>query len=573
MNIFNNAKKSKSGSGSKKLQPGTAARHPSPGEWQTGDLILGRYKIREIIKGGMGIIYITHDTILDKSWTRNFVPSQDFAIKTFQDTFLGNQAARDRFVTEAETWVSLERHSNIVFANFVTRIEGKPYIFLEYLDGGDLYHYLGKLPVPAVLDCAIQICCGMDYAYKKLGVIHRDLKPSNIIGHNIQPMLKLLRENNKGRFQMKAHYKEWKVTDFGLVKAVQPGGLSIQESIPAAISQGMGTWQYMPPEQFSAFTQQQHNYNQGEVTTRSDIYSFGVTLFHVITGKLPFNNVDEIYGKNTPEIQSTQGHPVPEELKLLINKCMNKYPANRYGTFEELKNELANLYKKYPLELKSAKGKVFYKGLYSGIEGKFTLNDWVHKGFSFEHLQKHADALACYGKALAIKKNNPHALLGKAGCLYNTGKYQEALEYYNRVIRARRIADTGWIGKGNTFIMLKKTEDALKAYDKAIAITPENHDAWYDKGLCLVNNMKDFTEAEICFEKAITLDGINYLSWYMKAYCLDLLKRSNEAAAAYKKCIELAPVDFNLLNFAKDYVQQHGTNSKAPIEASIGKTI
>ena len=92
-------------------------------KWQIGDRITDRYKILSIKKGGMGVVYIARD-----NWS-----NQIFAIKTFQDKFIWNSELINRFLNEAEIWVNLEKHTNIVFANFVQIIEGKPCIFLEYI--------------------------------------------------------------------------------------------------------------------------------------------------------------------------------------------------------------------------------------------------------------------------------------------------------------------------------------------------------------------------------------------------------------------------------------------------------
>ena len=153
----------KQGEAGSQLQTGLVQNNPKP--WEIGYKILNRFKILDIIKGGMGIVYIVHDN----KWNRKF------AIKTFQDKFLWDEKVIQRFMAEAETWTELERHTNIVFANFVIRVEGKPLIFLEYIDSGDLNHFIGKMGITESLDFAIQFCSGMEYVYQKNGIIHRDI--------------------------------------------------------------------------------------------------------------------------------------------------------------------------------------------------------------------------------------------------------------------------------------------------------------------------------------------------------------------------------------------------------------
>jgi len=141
----------------------------------------------------MGIVYIAHDHEWDKI----------IAIKIFQDKFLWDEDVIQKFMAEAETWIELERHTNIVFANCVSRIEGKPLLFLEYIDSGNLEQFIGKFTIEESLDFAIQFCNGMEYAYQKLGVIHRDIKPGNVMAQ----------KDPRFRFGY-----AFKITDFGLVK-------------------------------------------------------------------------------------------------------------------------------------------------------------------------------------------------------------------------------------------------------------------------------------------------------------------------------------------------------------------
>jgi serine/threonine protein kinase len=144
------------------LEPTPERRKPMRRAFNVGDKILNRYEVKAVLGDGMDDVYIA----LDTEW------KQLFAIKTFKDEYLGSEEAINRFMREAETWVDLERHTNIVFANFVQKIPreyGKPYIFLEFIYGDaryglDLRRYIGHLDIPQTLDFAIQFCNGMNYA-------------------------------------------------------------------------------------------------------------------------------------------------------------------------------------------------------------------------------------------------------------------------------------------------------------------------------------------------------------------------------------------------------------------------
>ena len=224
--------------------------------WQVGDRIRDRWEIHNILHGGMGIVYIVYDHEFH-------VP---LAAKTFQDEiFACNPAIADRFTQEALAWVNLDMHQNITQACFVQTIGSKPFVFLEYVSGGDLGGWIGTPrlmeDLPQVLRFAIQLCDGMTHALAKGIKAHRDIKPQNC----------LITQNYI-----------LKVTDFGLAKVCDDAntadwrsgstdaevqGLSIGLSRTGT---GAGTCHYMAPEQFN---------DAKHVDGRADVYALGVTLF------------------------------------------------------------------------------------------------------------------------------------------------------------------------------------------------------------------------------------------------------------------------------------------------------
>ena len=191
--------------------------------WQTGDKIGGRYEVHHIRKGGMGIVYLCYDHESQKP----------IVLKTFQDIFLSEKSQTERFMWEAETWVRLEKHMNIVRAYYVEKIEDKPYIFMEYIlgeepFGPELSSWIrGKgLNLSLSLNFGVQFCSGMLHAQKKFETmnrpfVHRDIKPSNI---------------------MVTRDRIVKVTDFGLVKAFQSLGRNRAEAgrSKAGRAEGLG---------------------------------------------------------------------------------------------------------------------------------------------------------------------------------------------------------------------------------------------------------------------------------------------------------------------------------------------
>lgn len=304
--------------------------------WQVGDKIKGRYEIFQILggpsKSGMGIVYVCYDPESKSA----------FALKTFQDRYLQDKAARDRFTLEAESWVKLEKHYNIVRAFFVETIEGRPYILIEYVVGDEQYgtdlsgwiyggglQKDGKPNLPLILNFSIQFCHGMMHAQQKfyeMGKIfvHRDIKPQNTLV---------------------SQDKVVKVTDFGLVKTFTELG----EDIPSEFVGGernrrlnwsksgnvCGTPPYMSPEQCRG---------KKEIDARSDVYAFGCVLYEMLTGRYIFKTPkpeEFIYHHLYTKPESPAVHP---ELDRIVLKCLEKSPGNRYGDFIELEKELNNIY-------------------------------------------------------------------------------------------------------------------------------------------------------------------------------------------------------------------------------------
>ena len=229
--------------------------------WKIGDVIKKRWEIHRILCGGMGSVFIVYD----REW------SEPFAVKTFHDALLAsNPRVAERFAEEAHTWINLDVHENIAQAKFVQQIEGKPYLFLEYVSGGDLLAWMIKNrlrnDVPLIARFAIHFCDGMVHAISKGIHVHRDIKPQNC----------LITED-----------KVLKITDFGLAKAFDNIPVERSKISPESIAIGVtqtgtaaGTCTHMAPEQFD---------DSKRVDTRADIYSFGITLFQMVTGVLPFN--------------------------------------------------------------------------------------------------------------------------------------------------------------------------------------------------------------------------------------------------------------------------------------------
>src|SRR5580692_7922201 len=222
-------------------RPSSSAEYQSEGRFLPGRLLASRYRIIALVgKGGMGEVYRADDLTL----------GQPVALKFLPDEAARDQGLLDRFKNEVRVARRVS-HPNVCRVYDVGDVEGHTFFTMEYVDGEDLASLLrriGRLPEDKALDIARQLCAGLAAAHAK-GVLHRDLKPANI-------ML-------DGRGQVV-------ITDFGLAGVVdQIQGAEVRSGTPA----------YMAPEQLAG----------KEVSTRSDIYSLGLVLYEVFTGKRAFS--------------------------------------------------------------------------------------------------------------------------------------------------------------------------------------------------------------------------------------------------------------------------------------------
>ena len=340
-----------------------------------GDWIAGRYEIFAVHPGGMGVVYVAIDQLGPPG--RSVV-----AIKTLRDEWLLDAEWKARFAAEGHLWVGLGSHPNIVHAHSVEVFDGKPHILLELVTGGDLRKRIGtpELDASTALDLGVQFCLGMEHAIRQGLRCHRDVKPGNL---------------------MIARDGTLKITDFGLavirdeacaesprssdgtipLADVTPAGLidfddpadrppPPLEPIPDAgaaiettariLAEGLvargddssritqtgsllGTLPYMAPEQFR---------DSKAVDVRADIYAFGIVLFEMLTGTLPFRGrtIARLDRAHTNYAPPSVVPSIPrrhakeaEAIDEIVQRCLKKERGERYETVEDLRRALTHV--------------------------------------------------------------------------------------------------------------------------------------------------------------------------------------------------------------------------------------
>lgn len=262
-----------------------------PMSFETGTHI-GSYVISEKLgQGGMATVYKAHHERLDRY----------VAIKVLHPAFKDNDDFLKRFTREAQVVAKLE-HPNIVPVYDFAEHDGYPYLVMRYVEGETLKDTLnrGQLSRQEIIRIAQGIADGLDYAHQQ-GVLHRDIKPSNI-----------LMTNGGGIY----------IADFGLARMTQAGESTMSQDMI------MGTPQYISPEQAKG---------SENLDGRTDIYSFGIIVYEMVTGQVPFQS-DTSYSIIHSQIFDAPPNPrtintdVSPELETVLLNVLNKEPENRYPT-------------------------------------------------------------------------------------------------------------------------------------------------------------------------------------------------------------------------------------------------
>ncbi len=287
-----------------------------------GRVLADRYRLEELIgRGAMGRVYRAKHILLDAP----------VAVKFLSQTLL-NQKMRDRFKREARACFLLGQKSKhiVQVLDYGVSEDEVPFYVMEYLEGRDLGAIVKRetIPLPRFLNLAHQICLGLQAAHQGIlledrmcPIVHRDIKPSNLL---------VVQDPDMG--------ESVKILDFGIAKLMQGDS--------AQTSHFMGTLAYSSPEQMEG----------KELDGRADLYSFGVVMFEMLSGKMPLRAETHSFGswykvhRDSPPLTFAEARPglkVPKPLESLILQCLAKNPDDRPSSVNDILQALEPMEHRY----------------------------------------------------------------------------------------------------------------------------------------------------------------------------------------------------------------------------------
>jgi len=511
-----------------KLPPLRPQPTPLP-NWHTsaplkkGDRIGSTFNIYDVLgRGGFGIVYLVYDLELRKIC----------ALKTFRDELLADPQARLAFKREASHWVDLGAYPYILSAHSVLEILHRLYVRMDYVAPDEegrvsLAHCLRgnsrtKIELEKQLEWGVQFCLGMEHANKHGISCHRDIKPENILITS-DGVLKI---SDFGLAVVSEAASSGEISRSSQANASEDGyiGLSL---VKAGKRNLCGTPGYIPPEVY-----------RGEVAdVRSDLYSFGLVLWqmaaqspvprfsqHFLKGDI------EAYLRTVYETQmASQAPPVDGPMEPIITKCLCRQPADRYGSFTELRKEPETLL------WRQAGKSVEVPG-----ETQKSADSWYHHGVSLVVVGRHEESLAAFDQALQLAPRDPKSLVSRAAALSNLGHNSECIQSCDEALLIDPKYVRAYFTKGVALQRLQQKTAALACFEQCVILSPNYYFAWHNKSCCLTD-LNRLDDALASCDRVIALQPRYPKSWNLKGSILAKQNRRREALSCFDEALKRDP--------------------------------
>jgi tetratricopeptide (TPR) repeat protein len=442
-------------------------------------LLAGRYQLLSRIgQGGMGAVYKAADTRFN---------NRPLAIKEMSSTGLPPaqlQEAEAAFEREAHLLADL-LHPNLprIYEHFTEN--DRSYLVMDFIEGQTVEEYLaqiggGPLAVEQVIKWAEQLCDVLNYLHThQPPIIFRDLKPANVM------------ISESGHIYL---------IDFGIARIFKPGK---QHDTVALGSPG-----YAAPEQ----------YGKAQSTPRSDIYSLGALLHHLLTGMDP--SEQPFFFRPASQVNVA----VDPALDVLLQQMLEMDSERRPDSAQDVLNAL--------------QGMITTRSRSTSRPLMYAQDPLLDEAYALYTQKRLEEAIAVYNKALKANTANPLGWQGYGLTQRLRGLHQEALSSFEQALQLDPGLVTSWNGKGSVLGKLRRHQEALDAFEHALQLDPHNAAAWNGKGAAL-NALGRSDQALDAFEAALRYDPQLVQAWYNKGLILHEKGRFREAERAYQEAINL----------------------------------
>ncbi|MEI6488819.1 MAG: tetratricopeptide repeat protein [Bacteroidota bacterium] len=422
----------------------------------------GEYKVLQQFGGAMGHVFLVE---------KHDIP-YPFVLKSYQAT---RPELENLFFTEVKNWVSFGVHQNIVKAIFAKKIDSKLFIAAEYVKGYDgeanrLTNFIGRdLPLHLLIKWVIQFTYGMNHCVGHGLKAHSDIKPDNILIDNDLNL---------------------KITDFGLSKSF------LNEELA-----GGGTPLYYSPEQI---------FNPTEIDYRSDIYSFGILLYQLISkGSFPY----VMSSRDIRKVHLTENiKPINHPLYQICKKCLEKNVTERYQQFRELFNDCVAVAKAHQIEFPR-----------QNITRNDQLEELYLLSMSLSAVGENKQALEAINKYIEYQPEDSAAWTQKGRLEFEMGNLEDALESTKRSVYLFQYSSAALNNLGAIYLELDNPNDAKTCLLRAVEIAPDNNGALMNlaNALAETNDIIESAQCIIrCFEltfakKELIINARNLIPKYL----------------------------------------------------------